>query len=224
MGRLFPATSLNAPGDSAFTQDHTTWNLPATPTTYADTSIAAGNTYYYRVSAVSSNGTSDPSTTVESVSGRSGSHDSAAGPDRGIKQLGCVQLCRRRHHRLQWYLNGSAMASATGSTLLLMGATSANAGVYTCSATNSSGSVTSSPASLSVVNTSDPGRLINLSCRAGVGNGKNILIAGFAVGGAGATGQEPLLVRASGPALEAFGVERERFPTLCSPCIRGQDH
>jgi len=49
-------------------------------------------------------------------------------------------------------------------------------------------------------------RLTNLSCRSQVGTGGDILIAGFVVAGNGAGGTLPLLVRASGPALEAFGV------------------
>ena len=106
----------------------------------------------------------------------------------------------------QWYLNGTAIASATGPTLVVSGATAANAGSYTCTATNPSGSLTSNPAVLSVVNTSDPGRLINLSCRAQVGTGGNILISGFAVGPVGTSGTEPLLIRGSGPALAAFNV------------------
>jgi len=106
----------------------------------------------------------------------------------------------------QWYLNGAALPSATSSTLVLSGATAANAGTYTCTATNASGSVTSTPATLGVTTTADPGRLINLSCRAGVGTGANLLIAGFAVGPNGASGNESLLIRASGPALIPFGV------------------
>jgi hypothetical protein len=49
-------------------------------------------------------------------------------------------------------------------------------------------------------------RLVNISCRAQVGTGSNILIVGFVVGGAGTSGTEPLLVRGSGPALVPFGV------------------
>ena len=49
-------------------------------------------------------------------------------------------------------------------------------------------------------------RLTNLSCRAQVGTGANILITGFVVGGQGAPGSERLLIRASGPALVPFGV------------------
>jgi YVTN family beta-propeller protein len=48
-----------------------------------------------------------------------------------------------------------------------------------------------------------PPRLINISTRAHVGNGGNILIPGFVVSGSGV---ETLLIRADGPALGAFGV------------------
>ena len=101
----------------------------------------------------------------------------------------------------QWYLNGSAIAGGTNATLVVNGATTANAGTYTCTATNASGSVTSNPATLTVETTSDPGRLINLSCRAEVGTGSNILFGGFAIGGVGTSGQESVLIRASGPAI-----------------------
>ena len=47
-------------------------------------------------------------------------------------------------------------------------------------------------------------RLINISTRAPVGTGANLLIAGFVIGG---NANEKLLVRADGPALTAFGVE-----------------
>jgi hypothetical protein len=59
---------------------------------------------------------------------------------------------------------------------------------------------------LNIVATSNPGRLINLSCRAEVETGAGILIAGFVSGGAGTSGTESLLVRGSGPALDSFGV------------------
>ena len=112
----------------------------------------------------------------------------------------------------QWMLNGSPLSNGTGVSgadgplLVITGAASANAGAYTCAATNSSGTVVSAAATLQVVNTTNPGRLVNLSCRAGVGTGDNLLITGFAVGGTGTSGKESLLVRASGPALIPFGV------------------
>jgi hypothetical protein len=106
----------------------------------------------------------------------------------------------------QWFLNDVAIASATGSTYVISGATAADNGSYTCVATDSSGSVVSTPATLNVVTTSNPGRLTNLSCRANSEAGANELIAGYEIGGQGTSGSLPVLVRASGPALAGFGV------------------
>jgi hypothetical protein len=109
----------------------------------------------------------------------------------------------------QWMLNGSPLSDGAGISgsggpqLVITGATAANAGTYTCVATNTSGSASSSPATLTVSGTADIGRLVNLSCRATVGTAANLLIAGFVVGGQGTAGSEPLLIRASGPALAA---------------------
>jgi sugar lactone lactonase YvrE len=50
---------------------------------------------------------------------------------------------------------------------------------------------------------SSPPRLINISTRAQVGSGSNLLIPGFAIKGAGA---ETLLIRAVGPSLGQFGL------------------
>jgi hypothetical protein len=106
----------------------------------------------------------------------------------------------------QWMLNGSTpVPGATGPILLINDAV-AGAGTYTCVATNSSGSTTSNAATVGLTSTNDVGRLINISCRAGVGTGGNILISGFVVGGAGTAGSEKLLIRASGPALVPFNV------------------
>ncbi len=105
----------------------------------------------------------------------------------------------------QWMLNGTAVTGATDSTILITDAAS-NAGTYTCVATNPDGTATSSSATVSIVATSDPGRLINLSCRAQVDTGGEILIGGFAIGGVGTAGTEPVLIRASGPALAQFEV------------------
>lgn len=48
------------------------------------------------------------------------------------------------------------------------------------------------------------GRLVNVSARNRVGTGDDILIAGFTISG---TGNKPLLIRAVGPTLAAFGVD-----------------
>jgi len=106
----------------------------------------------------------------------------------------------------QWFWNNSAILGATDSTYVLKNATSANDGSYICLVTNSTGSVITKPATLNIVQASEPGHLINISCRAGVGKGAGILIAGFVVGGSGTSGSDQLLIRASGPALVPFGV------------------
>ncbi len=106
----------------------------------------------------------------------------------------------------QWYHDGGALSGSTGATLVISGATAADAGTYSFAATNSTGTVQSTAATLAVSATTDVGRLVNISCRSQVGTGGSILIAGFAVGGAGTSGTEQLLIRASGPALEAFDV------------------
>ncbi len=102
----------------------------------------------------------------------------------------------------QWSLNGSPVPNATDPILLITDA-AASAGTYTCAATNPGGSATSNPATVTLTSTTDIGRLVNISCRAEVGTGGNVLISGFVVGGAGTSGTEPLLIRASGPALAA---------------------
>jgi len=101
----------------------------------------------------------------------------------------------------QWNLNGAPISGATDPILQVPNSGSGNAGAYTCTATNSVSAVTSTGAALTVTTTSNPGHLINLSARAAVGTGNNILIGGFGVQG---TGAKQLLVRGVGPALSVF--------------------
>ncbi len=105
----------------------------------------------------------------------------------------------------QWLRNGTAVGGANGPILRIENAAAAP-GTYTCVASNGQGSTTSNPATVSIASTSNVGRLINISTRSQVGTGSSIQIAGFVVGGSGASGTEPLLIRASGPALTALGV------------------
>ena len=106
----------------------------------------------------------------------------------------------------QWNLNGVAIAGATSSSCIVKADSTSKAGNYTCVVTNSGGSVTTSPAVLSLVTTSKPGRLVNLSVLTMDGPGAQMLTLGFVNGGAGTTGSQTLLVRASGPTLTGFSV------------------
>jgi len=109
----------------------------------------------------------------------------------------------------QWQLNGvnvnQANASgATGSTLLISGATALNAGSYSCSVSNATGTVISNPVQVGTVSSPpSPGRLGNLSVLTTAGNGSSPLTVGFAVGGAGVTGQQSILIRGDGPLIAA---------------------
>ncbi len=108
----------------------------------------------------------------------------------------------------KWQRNGVDIGGATSTTLVIGNATAGNAGTYTAVATNSTGSTTSSSATLSVTTASavDTGHLINLSVRTNSGTGDQVLAVGFVVGGANTTGTKSVLVRVTGPALEPFGV------------------
>jgi hypothetical protein len=103
----------------------------------------------------------------------------------------------------QWMLNGAPVSGATDSTLLIPNAAAA-AGSYTAVATNSNGSATSNAATVTIVSTANVGRIVNISARSSVGTGATIIFGGFAIGGG--TGNLPVLVRASGPALVQFSV------------------
>jgi hypothetical protein len=105
-----------------------------------------------------------------------------------------------------WLLNGAAVPGATSATLLIPHATAADAGSYVAVAQNSLGVATSSKAALVVANTHNPGRLTNLSVITDLSPAVPSFTMGTVVGGAGTAGAKPLVVRAAGPALAAFGV------------------
>jgi sugar lactone lactonase YvrE len=112
----------------------------------------------------------------------------------------------------QWFLDGNALSDGEGlsgarsATLLLRGS-AAKSGAYTCLVSNSAGSLLSKPAAITVTKAVEPGRLMNLSTRAFVGSGANQLITGFACSNESSTAPQPVLIRAIGPTLAAFGLD-----------------
>jgi hypothetical protein len=106
----------------------------------------------------------------------------------------------------QWYLNGVPIAGATSPNLVLSNVSAADAGSYKCVVSNASGSNLTSAAIVNVTATSNPGRLINLSVNTFDGTGSQAMTIGFVNGGAQTAGSQPLLIRATGPALTAFGI------------------
>lgn len=106
----------------------------------------------------------------------------------------------------QWDLNGNPIAGATDRYLVLTNVAAANAGVYSCAVANAFATAITGAATLSLApGGTAAGRLANLSVLNQAG-GSQVLTVGFVVGGTGASGAEPLLLRASGPALAAFGI------------------
>lgn len=102
----------------------------------------------------------------------------------------------------QWIKDGREIAGATLAILSLASVTDNDAGSYAVTVRNTVGGVTSRAVTLQVGVAAS--RLGNLSVRTAAGAGDQTLIVGFTVAGAGGT--KPVLVRAIGPSLAAFGV------------------
>ena len=99
----------------------------------------------------------------------------------------------------QWFLNGAAIPGATSSDYRIT-AGAEDAGAYAVTLTNAGGSTSLAAGTLEVTSSA---WLTDLSARAYVEGGANLLIAGFV-----STGATPksILVRGSGPALAAFEI------------------
>ena len=106
----------------------------------------------------------------------------------------------------QWRKNGATIAGATRSSYVLNAATAGDAGAYSVAVTNSSGSAASAIATLNVVNETNFGHLVNLSIRTSITAAEPFFTVGTVVGGGDASRPKPLLVRAVGPSLAAFGL------------------
>ena len=89
---------------------------------------------------------------------------------------------------------------ATQNAFEIQGATAAASGNYTCTITNASGTITTTPAAISVSPTAS--RPANISCRTKIAAGA-FVTPGFFVDG---TGSKRVLVRAVGPGLAPFGL------------------
>jgi len=120
----------------------------------------------------------------------------------------------------QWQRDGApvTLATAVGAntpTLVINRAVAVNAGTYTCVVANAAGSALSNAASLDLISSASPGRLINLSILSYI---QGSLSMGFVVGGGAVDGPESLLIRGVAPSIgpgTPFGVlEVMSDPTL----------
>jgi hypothetical protein len=105
----------------------------------------------------------------------------------------------------QWRRNDTAIPGAINATLTISSVQASDAGNYAVTITNVAGSITTA-AVLVTVNPANPGRLANLSIRTASTTGGGTLIVGFVLGGRSTSGNSSLLTRASGPALQQFGI------------------
>lgn len=106
----------------------------------------------------------------------------------------------------QWFKDNVIIAGGTDATLRLTSVQGSNAGSYHVLVTSGEFSLRSSSALLTVTPRIAAGRLINLAIRSQAGTGAETLIVGVTVGGAGTTGNLPVLVRGMGPSLARQGV------------------
>jgi hypothetical protein len=102
----------------------------------------------------------------------------------------------------QWRKDGSPIGGATGAELTLPSVAASDAGSYTAVILNSAGGSTATAAAILTVGVQAfapiGSTLVNISTRAQVGTGANLMIAGFVVGG---SGSKRILIRAVGPSL-----------------------
>ncbi|MBI4625978.1 MAG: immunoglobulin domain-containing protein [Verrucomicrobia bacterium] len=111
----------------------------------------------------------------------------------------------RAASRYQWQRNRANLPGETNATLVLSGA-AVVASNYAVVASNADGATTSAAASLTVIQTTDAGRLVNLSVLTVAGAGSKILTVGAVIAPFESTGSLPLIVRAVGPTLAQFDV------------------
>ena len=106
----------------------------------------------------------------------------------------------------EWRRNGAIVAGATAATLVISGASAAQEGTYTVTATNASGAAISDSVSLktNTATATQVGRLVNLSILTSAGTGTKILTVGASVGPLSSTEALPLVMRGVGPALKEF--------------------
>ena len=105
----------------------------------------------------------------------------------------------------QWRKDGTPILGATTASLTLSSVQPTDAAAYTVVISNPAGSSTSNVAILAVT-IPNPGRLINLSVLTDIATAGDDFTLGYVVGGSGSLGAKPLVIRAAGPSLGAFGV------------------
>jgi hypothetical protein len=102
----------------------------------------------------------------------------------------------------QWYFNDAPVVGATSATFTIGTVNAPNVGTYRVAVTGAGGVVQSESVTLSIRDSASL-KLVNISTRAYVGTGENVLIAGMVIRG---SGPKKVLIRAAGPALGIFNL------------------
>ncbi len=107
----------------------------------------------------------------------------------------------------QWRRNGTDLPGATGAVLVLDRVEAEQQGEYVAIVRDTAGRATAStPATVALRASVNPARIVNLSILTSLAGGDSSFMLGTVVGGSGTQGMKPLVVRAVGPSLAAFGV------------------
>ena len=108
--------------------------------------------------------------------------------------------------RFQWRRDGATIPGANAPSYTIPSIGVADAGRYACDVENDWGAETSEPATLTVISPAQASRFVNFSVVTSVDTPHAETAIDFAVGGAGTSGEKPILVRAVGPSLARFGI------------------
>ncbi len=123
----------------------------------------------------------------------------------GNRAVFSVQASSSTRVSYQWFRDGNALGGATAATLTIENVNTGHAGTYHVVVTNLFGSTASAGAVLTVG--PPEGRISNLSILAGLTATERSFKIGTVVGGRGTRGTKPLVIRAVGPSLSAFGLD-----------------
>jgi sugar lactone lactonase YvrE len=104
----------------------------------------------------------------------------------------------------QWQLNGVSIPGATQSTLAISDPGAADRGIYSVVVTTNAGSNVLTAGTLNVSQTD--AWLSNLSARANIETGANVLISGFEIAGGTGSTNKNVLVTGKGPVLQPSGI------------------
>jgi len=171
--------------------------------TLTNVQLSDAGSYTVVVGNVAGNTTSNPATLTVNVPAAISAQSISQTVNAGTAATFTVAATGTAPLTYQWRKDGTPILGATTATFTLSSVQPSDAAAYIVVISNPAGSSTSSAAILSV---NLPGRLINLSVLTDIATAGDDFTLGYVVGGSGSSGAKPLVIRAAGPSLGAFGV------------------